>query len=102
MKPELTYRALMLYGKTFGVMEYSPDIVSYSFIPFFKRAGYVWIHASSVVRYCHLYQPEEFGYLNRFNLIQLGPHETMNNGRDTRSFRLVKIDRFEHITGIKV
>jgi len=101
MKPELSYKALKLYGSKFGVPFYSPDYLSYSLIPLFRRTGYVWIHTPSVVRYAHLVKPDEFGMLNRINFTVGGFNQIVNNGRDTRSFKLVKITEFEKITGIK-
>lgn len=94
---------MKLYASKFGVQFYKPDLMSYSFIPLFKRMGYVWIHCASVVRYCHLQDPAQFGILNQLNIIQIsGIHSVMNNGRNTRSFRLMKIDEFEKLTGLEV
>ena len=100
MKQELSIKALRLYGSKFGVPHYSPSYISYTLIPLFRRLGYVWIQSASVVKYCHQTKPKEFGHLNQHNLI-IAPHQTMNNGRDTRSFRLIKVTEFERITGIK-
>lgn len=103
MKPELGYKALRLYGKKFGVPSYKSEYISYPFIPLFRRMGYVWIHAASVVRFCHLQNPNEFGVLNQFSLIRIANiHQVMNNGRSTRSFRLIKQDEFERVTGIEL
>jgi hypothetical protein len=102
MKPELSYKAVKLYGEKFGVKWYSPDYISYSFIPLFRRMGYVWVHTSSVVRFCHLVQPDEFGALNRINFTIGGFNQVINNGKDTRAFKLIKIAEFERLTGIKL
>lgn len=103
MKPELSYKALKLYASKFGVQFYKPDLMSYSFIPLFKRVGYVWIHCASVVRYCHMQDPAQFGVLNQLNIIQVSDvFSVMNNGRATRSFRLIKIEDFEKIIGVEV
>lgn len=104
MKPELPYKALRLYGNVFGVVDYSPNYISYSFIPMFKKMGYVWIHTSSILRYCHLTKPDEFGYLSRADLINItNGQQMMNDGRrNTRMFRSLTINEFEQGTGLKV
>ena len=104
MNTDLIAKALKLYGDKFGVRGFTADYVSYSFIPLFKRWGYVWVHVSSVVRYCHITNPEEFSYLNTRSLFHsmTTKHEVINNSIATRSFRLIEINHFEAITGIKV
>lgn len=104
MKSELSYKALRFYGNAFGIVDYSPNYISYSFIPMFKRMGQVWIHTPSIIRYCHLVNPDVFGYLGRSDLIQITHGYSMANDgrRNTRMFRLININEFEHGTGLKV
>ena len=101
---KLSHKALSTYaaGMKIGIPWYRPQYVSFEFIPMFKREGYVWIHVASVVRYCHLMLPDEFGELNNANLLRDNRTYVLNNGRNLRSFRLMKIDEFEQATGVKV
>ena len=83
---------------------YSPDYLSFKFIPILKKMGHVWIHTPSILRYCHLSNPDEFGYLSRQHLIQISTGYSMfNDGRrNTRMFRSLTVDEFEQGTGLKV